>query len=370
MKCTCARADLNDALTAVSKAVAIKPSTPVLAGIYLRAAGNEIELQATNFSVSITAQIPANVESEGAVVVSGKIITAVVSKLDSEIVTLANDDNPAALTLKSDAAAFELLSMDAEDFPQVHREDAAQSFRIRRRALVSLISRTVFACSRDDSRPVFTGCLFDISTAGVTCVATNASRIAVARERIIDEADGLRFILHAATLRNLLSMLSFSTDELVTVDFSGNTVAFSFGTIYMSARVIDGAFPPYDKVIPLTASTTATLDVAELRRALERLAIIAADTDYNSAAFEFSPDGLAVTADSINVGKSIEHIDAAVEGADIAPVFNISFLTDALKVFEGKRISFYMNQPSAPVKISAPDDASFDYILTPLRTQP
>lgn len=369
MKCTCSKNDLKDALQAVVRAVAVKPTTPVLAGIYLRAAGNELELQATNFSIGVVAKVPANIEAEGATVVTGKYFSDIINRLSGEIVTLTNENDTSALTLKSDAASFEILSMDAEDFPRISPESATHSFRINRNTLKSLISRTVFACAKDDSRPVFAGCLIDISGTSVTFVATNASRIAIARDTILDELDRLQFILHAATLKNLIAMLASASDNTISVAFSGNSVAFTFDNIFLTSRLIDGTFPPYDKIIPAACSTTATLSPADLRVALDRMLIIAQETEYKSVLFRFTQDGLELSANSYAIGKSIEHIDSNVSGADLDLSFNISFLTDALKVFDSDALAFGMNQPLSPVKISAAGDDSFTYIITPLRHQ-
>lgn len=369
MKCTCSRSDFNSALNAVSKAVAVKPSTPVLAGIYMRAAGDTLELQATNFSIGVIAKIPANVEVEGAVVAMGKILLPIVQKFSGEIVTLTNENDTTALTLKSDAASFELLSMDADDFPRINREDATHSFRINRSALINLINRTVFACAKDESRPVFTGCFADISGTSITFVATNTSRIAIAKETIFDEIDSLQFIVHASTLKNLLSMLYGTDDSIVTVDFSSNGVSFTFDNIFMSSRLIDGTFPPYDKIIPASCATTAELDVSELRLAIERMQIIARESEYQTLRFIFTQEGLELSSNSYSVGKSIEHVDSSVSGDDLEIAFNVNYLTDALKVFDSKTIEFSMNQPLTPVKIRGLGDDDFTYIITPLRTQ-
>lgn len=370
MKCTCSKKDLNDALSAVVKAVAVKPSTPILSGIYLRAEGHELELQATNFSISVIAKIPVNIEAEGAIVVNGKHFAEIANKLGGEIVTLTNEDNAAAITLKSEAASFEIFSMDAEDFPRIHKEDATQSFRVQKEVLRDLIRRTVFACSgKDDSRPVFTGCCFLISGSDITVVATNSQRIAIAKEKIFDELNDLQFIVHAATLKNLLGMIFNSTDNIITVDFSGRDVAFSFDNIFMSSRLIDGTFPPYERIIPPSCETTAKVDVAELRVAIERMQIIARETEYQTVCLKFTQEGLEISSTAHDVGKSIEHVDAEVRGGDLEIAFNVNYILDALKIFDDEAITFGMNQPLMPVVIRGADDEEFTYVVTPQRTQ-
>lgn len=369
MKCTCSKDDLNGALSAVIKAVAVKPSTPVLAGIYLQAAGDSLELQATNFAISVVARVPANVEVEGATVVTGRVLAAVVQKFSGDIVTLTNEKDAATLELRSEAASFELLSMDAEDFPRINRETSLHSFRINKGALIRLINRTVFACAKDEGRPVFAGCFIDISGTAITFVATNTSRIAIARDVLSDSLDSLQFIVHAATLRNLLGMLYRAADAVVTVGFSGSEVTFSFDDIFLTSRIIDGAFPPYDKVIPASCATTADLDLRDLRAAVDRMQIIAREAEYQTLRFTFTQDGLELSSNSYTLGSSVEHLDSNVSGDDIELSLNFNFLIDALKAFDTEKVSFGMNQPLTPVKISPLGADDFTYIITPLRTQ-
>lgn len=373
MKCVCSKDDLNDALSAVSSAVAVKPSTPILSGIYMRTVEDAIEFQATNFEISVVARVRANVEQDGATITNGRILASIVQKFSGDIVTITNENDPSTVALRSEAAAFDLNVMDADDFPLIHRESPTHTFRINKESLIRLITHSVFACAKaDDGRPIFTGCFFDISGSSVNVVATNASRIAIVSGNILDELDSLQFIVPAFTLRSLLAMLYRASDSTVSVAFSANEVTFSFDDISFTSRLIDGAFPPYDKVIPETSSTSATINLRALRSAVDRMLIIAREADYQTLRFAFSQEGLELSSTSHSLGTSVEHLDSDVTGDDIALSFNFNFLADALKVFNSdpaSDITFAMTQPLAPVKISADADSAFTYILTPLRTQ-
>ena len=185
MKFTCAKNELKDALQVANRAVAVKPQTPILAGVYLRAEGSTLEMQANNFSLGIITKVAVNTEDAGEVVVVGKYFQEIVSKLPGETVTISHEHGESVVNIKSGSAAFNLLAMSAEDFPKVKSQEVVTSFKIRSAALKNLIRRTVFAsASEDASRPIFTGCLFEINGNSITVAATNTHRIAIQKDTI------------------------------------------------------------------------------------------------------------------------------------------------------------------------------------------
>ena len=178
MKFTCAKNELKDALTVANRAVAVKPQTPILAGIYLRAEGSTLEMQANNFSLGIITKIAVNTEVPGEIVVVGKYFQEIIAKLPGETVTISYDSGDNIVYITSGASKYNLLAMSAEDFPKVKTQEVVTSFKIRAAALKDLIKRTVFACATDDAaRPIFTGCLFELNGNSITVAATNTHRI-------------------------------------------------------------------------------------------------------------------------------------------------------------------------------------------------
>ena len=364
MKVTVSRTDLRDAIARVIPAVAVKPSVPVIAGIYMKAEHSGLTLRATNFNLDITAKIPANVETAGDIVATGKFFSQIVNKLGGEIVTLSDANNQ--LTIRSDAASFDILTMDAGDFPsELKLSEGAAAFRIRRDALKDSIRKTVFACAKEDSRPVFAGVNFTLSGTDFRARATNASRIAFFQAKTFDAADA-NIIVHANALRALQNALG--TDSFVTCEFDSQHATFSFDNIRFTTRLINGNFPPADKLVPQNCATTAEVEVSELRAAIERMQVISTDNGYNQISMAFTQDGLAISTSSDSIGKAIENVDADVTGSDAALAFNCAFILDVLKVIDGFKVQFGINEPLAPAKIIDNDDPDFVYVVTPLRT--
>ena len=368
MKFTCAKNDLKDALQIANRAVAVKPQTPVLAGVYLRAEGSTLEMQANNFSLGIITKVPANTEEPGDVVVVGKYFQEIVAKLPGDTVTITYEQSDNTVYINSGSAAFNLLAMAAEDFPKVKSQEIATSFKIRAGALKKLIRRTVFACASEDaSRPIFTGCLFEINGNSITVAATNTHRIAIQKENIADEIESMSFIVPSSTLRDLLRMLG-SSENYVTIDYSGKYIAFTFDNIFMTSRLIEGQFPPYEKVVPASCEIHAKLNVGEMLSAVDRVALISKETEYNTIRFIFTRDGINVSSNSPEVGKAEEHVNASLEGEDIDISFNVKYIAEVLNVLESENCRIGLNKPLFPIDIREEDNDDYVYIVTPVRT--
>ena len=369
MKFTCAKNELKDALQVANRAVAVKPQTPILAGVYLRAEGSTLEMQANNFSLGIITKVAVNTEDAGEVVVVGKYFQEIVSKLPGETVTISHEHGESVVNIQSGSAAFNLLAMSAEDFPKVKSQEVVTSFKIRSVALKNLIRRTVFAsASEDASRPIFTGCLFEINGNSITVAATNTHRIAIQKDTISDEISEMNFIVPSATLRDLARMIDTQSENLVTVDYSGKYIAFTFDNIFMTSRLIEGQYPPYEKVVPASCDMHVRVKVAELLAAVDRVALISKETEYNTIRFIFTQDGVNVSSTSPEVGKAEEHVDATLEGEDLDISFNVKYISEVLSVLETEYCRIGMNKPLYPIDIREEDSDEYIYIVTPVRT--
>mgnify|MGYP002626116103 CR=1 FL=1 len=371
MNCICSQRELKDALIAASKALPAKAQTPILNGIYITAKNDQLEIQATDFSLGVIAKISAEIENEGTIVVNGKNITEIISKLDGDIVTISTEEGAKSANFKSEAAAFSLYTMDAEEFPKVNVQEFDHSFFIKNNVLRKLIARSTFAASNDDSRPIFQGCSVTIENSAITFVATNTHRLVVVKAEIEDDIPGEnKFIIPAKTLNDLMWIInSAREDNGVKVEFSDKHIAFTVNDVFVTCRLIDGQFPPHEKVIPASCETYATLDIGEFRSAINRVEIISKQTEYNTVRLAFSNEGLELSSDSYDTGKVIEHVNAAVEGSNVEIAFNLKYIQDLLKISGGgDEVRIGMNDKLSPADFRLVDDEDFIYIVTPVRT--
>lgn len=365
MKITVARKEIADALKFVNKACAVKSATPILSGIYLSATESRLEMQATDNTLGIIAKIPANVEENGTTVLVGKYFLEIISKLNGNTVTISTNENFAEIS--SEGTKYNLLKLDAEDFPKIRQEENLQSFTLSQRKLKKLIRRTYFSAdfSKDASRPIFTGVLFKFDGEKLTLAATNTHRLAVATEKNSASIEEFEFLVPAKILQEISAMLG-DGDE-IKINYTGKTANFIFANYLVTARLVKGMYPPFERLLNEEKNIFATIDVVELKKALERVAIIAKESEYETVALRFADSELKISASSNDIGKAEEVVQAEITGGELEIAFNINYWLDVLKVLGAGKIIIGMTKPLAPAEVKIVDDYSFQYIVTPVR---
>lgn len=366
MKFSCYKNDLTEALQFAIRAVAVKPMTPILAGIYLKAEGSMLELQANNFSTGIITRIPVNTEVAGEVVVSGKRFQEFVRNMPDNTITFSVEDN--TLSIESGGASVELLTMTASDFPKVKTPDTERSFKIQTTVLKDLIKKTAFAVGKDDARPIFTGCCFEIKGDTISMIATNTHRLALAKAQLNETYEESTFVVPAEALRDIMYRIDSSdVENYVTINYSTRYLTFTFDNVFVNTRLVEGMFPPYEKVIPASSSTNVKVDTAAFKRAVDFVSLMSKETEYNTVKFTFTDGGIEISSNSPEVGGAGQNIEAEIDGDDLEISFNVAYIADVLKVIDSKQIDIALNDKYSPAAFTEPGNDNYVYIATPVR---
>lgn len=367
MKFSCYKNDLTEALQFVIRAVAVKPMTPILAGIYLRAEGSMLELQANNFSTGIVTRIPVNTEVAGEVVVSGKRFQEFIRNMPDDTITFQDEGN--ALMIESGGASVELLTMTASDFPKVKTPETDRSFRIRTTVLRDLIRKTVFAVGKDDSRPIFMGCCFEIAGDKISLIATNAHRLAIATEKLNDSYEECSFVVPADTLRGLMLRIDpKDVENYITINYSTRYLTFTFDNVFVNSRLIEGQFPSYERIIPKSGTTHVTVKATDFKRVVEFISLMSKETEYNTVKLIFSDGAIEISSNSPEVGGAVQNVEAQIDGEELEISFNVDYIADVLRVIDSAQVNIELNDRYSPAKFTEPDNDSYVYIATPVRT--
>ena len=197
MKVICNGLELADALQKVSKAIPQKKGIPILEGIKMSAAGNELTLSATDTAFAIIKNIKADVMIEGETVVPGKFITEFARKLSSENqIELDLDDND-SLKIKYMDSEVNIQCMDVNEFPPINELQAETTVVMQQSALKDLINKIIFAASTDEYRPILTGVLFRLEGSVLTGVALDGYRLAAAKKALDHDYDKRDMVIPA-----------------------------------------------------------------------------------------------------------------------------------------------------------------------------
>ncbi len=367
MKITCTKEMLNHAVQTVQKAIATKTPMPILTGIYLSAKNNQLELQATNYEIGISCTMDAIVEEPGDIVLSGRYFQELVRKLPGENIEICSSLEDRTIKITSNQAQFNLLSLPAEEFPVLNSPTSDTILTVKDNILRELIKKTVFACANDESKPIFTGALLEIDQHNITMAATNTHRIAIKKDQIGHNVSTVKMIIPSKILNELARIMISDIPMDVTIYYQKNHVSFAFDNIYILSRLIEGNFPDYNKVIPPSFATLITITTDDFMDAVERVSLLARDTDYNIIKLAFKNDCVIITSNNPDVGKACETVPATMQGNEIEIAFNAKYVTDILKNITSDKLIFSLNTPLSPASIKPIDDETYNYIITPVR---
>ena len=382
MKVVCSQSELNSALQLVSRAVATRPTHPVLANVLLTADAGSNRLSLTGFDLSLGIQtsLAASVETSGAITLPARLLGEIVSRLSSDSpVTLAVDDSGEQVQLTSLSGSYQMRGMSADDYPDLPMVESGMTLKLQPERLVQALKGTLFASSADEAKQLLTGVHLKFNQRALEAAATDGHRLAVlnVEDALQDAAvtdavddEGFAVTLPSRSLREVERLMaSWRSDEPVSLFCDRGQVVFLAADQMVTSRTLEGTYPNYGQLIPDGFTRTFGMDRRALIAALERIAVLA-DQHNNVVKFSSQPeDGVVqISADAQDVGSGSESLPANLEGDAMQIAFNVRYLLDGLKAMGSDRIVLHCNAPTTPAVLRS-DDASeaFTYLVMPVQ---
>jgi DNA polymerase-3 subunit beta len=380
MKLVCSQAELSASLQLVSRAVASRPTHPVLANVLLTAdaATNRISLTGFDLHLGIQTTVPASVETSGAVTLPARLFGDIISRLSSDSpITLSCEEGQEQVDLTSLSGSYQMRGMSADDFPDLPLVQTGTPIQLDPGSLVQGLRATLFASSGDESKQLLTGVHLSLDGEGLECAATDGHRLAVLRlPHLTSDADegvaGEPFsvTVPARSLRELERLLSGrpSADPLSLFCDRGQVVLLWADQV-LTSRSLEGTYPNYRQLIPASFSRTITLDRRAFTSSLERVAVLA-DQHNNVVKMALDPARglLTISVDAQDVGSGSEQLPAEMEGEPIEIAFNVRYLLEGLKVIGTDRVRLQCNAPTTPAVLSpAGEESDYTYLVMPVQ---
>ncbi|MFZ9754299.1 MAG: DNA polymerase III subunit beta [Cyanobium sp.] len=379
MKLVCSQAELNASLQLVSRAVAGRPTHPVLANVLLTADAGTGRLSLTGFDLSLGIQtsLAASVQSSGAITLPARLFGEIVARMPSDSpISLSCEEGGEQVELSSASGSYQMRGMPADDFPELPLAQSSTPIRLDPDVLVKGLRATLFASSSDEAKQLLTGVHLGLDAQGLECAATDGHRLAVLRLEnsaegpITDEpADVLDVTVPARSLRELERLLSGRGGaEAVSLFCDRGQVVFQWADQLLTSRSLDGTYPNYRQLIPESFARSLSLDRRSLVAALERVAVLA-DQHNNVVKLSTDPAAgqLAISADAQDVGSGSESLAADVSGEAIQIAFNVRYVLEGLKAMGSERVELRCNAPTTPVVLAPHDDPAFTYLVMPVQ---
>ena len=384
MEIVCNQNEFNYAIQLVSKAVASRPTHPILANLLLTAdqGTNKISLTGFDLNLGIQTSFDATVNKSGAITVPSKLLSEIVNKLPSETpVSLDVDESSDNILIKSDRGSFNIKGIPSEDYPSLPFVESGTSLNIDPSSFLKALKLTIFASSSDDSKQLLTGVNFTFNLKYLESAATDGHRLAVVlienkenfdeKEDFASNEENLSVTIPTRSLREIEKLVSLrSSENSIKLFYDKGQVVFISSNQIITTRTLEGSYPNYSQLIPDNFTKLFTFNTKKIIESLERIAVLA-DQQSSVVKIKLNEKDLAlVSADAQDIGNASELVPVSFDFDQFDIAFNVRYLLEGLKVISSENVIFKCNLPTTPAVLVPEDNInSFTYLVMPVQVR-
>jgi DNA polymerase-3 subunit beta len=367
MNLTISKEQIINGLQAVQNVVSTRTTLPILSNVLLRAEGERLEFTATDLDVTVACAVEAKVTKTGASTVPVKKLFGIVRELSSLEIELEVDEKNTC-SVRAGASFYKINGLSADEFPPLPKFKEEKKVVLPQETLKSMMKKTSFAISTDESRYVLNGIFLSLKDHKMTMVATDGRRLALVDEEVdIAEKSQGEFIVPAKTVNELNRLLQDKGE--VEIQYAENQASFTLkdekgSSVLIVTKLIEGNYPNYRQVIPAETKERVALVREEFLHALRRAEIMTSEKS-NSVKLSFTKNKLEITANSPEVGEAKESLAINYKGPDMAIAFNPKYVIDPLNALTNDEVFLELIDELSPgvLKINGP----FLYVVMPMR---
>lgn len=371
MKFTVDRDVLSEAVSWTARSLSPRPPAPVLSGLLIRAEQHTVTISSFDHEISAQLHIEADVENEGTVLVSGRLLNDIVKALPAAPVTIEVEDSKAIVTCRS--SRFTLSTMPVDEYPELPAMPELAG-TVDGSAFARAVSQVITAASKDDTLPILTGVKVEFEGDTITFLATDRYRLAM-REINWSPADpniSTSALIKAKTLNDVAKQLAGGGELNIALTESAELVGFSSGGRRTTSVLVDGDYPKIRQLFPEETPIHAVVNTAELIEASRRVSLVSERNGH--VRLQFTEDGQVILdAGADDAAAASEVISADLTGESITVGFNPAYLNEGLSVIDSEYLRFSFVSAPKPAMITGqqtPDgenSTDFRYLLMPVR---
>lgn len=328
--------------------ISAKPQIPILSGVLLQTENGKLSFQSTDLRVGFQITLPAKIEEEGGVVVPAKIFAEFLATLSPGPVELKTDGDQLLVSQKK--TKVKIPTFPSAEYPPFPKREGNE-FEFPAKLFIESIQSVLYTASLDETRPVLASLLFVLKDGMLTCACTDGYRLSVVKEKMEGNAEKeVKLLLPARSMQELMSVLVHSSTKKVYVSVS-QELSQTFITVddfMILLRMVEGEFPPYERIIPSSFAFETSLDREEWIGALKTAMVFARESS-SIVNLEFTDSQCRVISASTGAGEQEGVISSTGKPSEPKKIaFNGKFLLDVLQHLEGERVEFKMTDELKP----------------------
>ncbi|MBI4004939.1 DNA polymerase III subunit beta [Candidatus Roizmanbacteria bacterium] len=364
MKITLSKDLLHDKLNIASRFTSTKLTTVnTLQGVLLKGEKNKIHLYTTDLTVYFHTLISTDSENDFEIILEPKKIVEFLQFLNPGSIEIIIKEKQVTISQDKTKGNFPVIT--SVEFPLPPKTKIKQQ-KIDITLFKKNLPLILFATSHDETRPALTGVNFVVVDEELILVATDGFRLSLIKMKKQIELSNM--LVPGSFLTELLR---YGKDEKE-IGFSyiseEKMIAFFIGETTFYSRLIEGDFPPYERVIPTEVVSTVTLEREELLRNIKLISVFARESSH-VVVCEFKKDGLYVRPKKDSNADNTAYQEIQLKGAEQTVAFNYRFMLDLLNNLDTKTLQIEILRPDAPIVFKAEKNQDFLHIIMPVRIQ-
>lgn len=363
MKLKVTQEHLNQALASVSRVANSRNTLPILSNVLIKTQNNRLSLAATNLDIAIVHYIGAKISEEGSITVPARLMQDFVASLPSSVIELELTNTKLRVT--TDQYHSVVNGIIADDFPVMPTINEGVTWTIGAATLKKGLQQVVFAASSDETRQILTGVYIHTKNKKMYIASTDSYRLA---ERELGEnSEDIAILVPATAMQDLLRIIG-DFDGDVTAKHDGQQVLFKVGDVELTARLVEGVYPDYQKLIPSDFSSSIRLKRADLVNVTKVSSLFARES-AGSVTIELDEKAKTLSIRSVasQLGENTATAAGDVNGSGSITI-NSRYLLDALQALTGDEVLFGFNGKLEPTILDDPKDPTYKHIIMPLKS--
>ncbi len=364
MRFTCEKSSLVAAISVASRTVAQKSTLPAIEGIFFRA-GMDLQLTGFNLETAITVSAEADILETGACIMPARLLFDIVRRMPEGPVSVYVDENYKVF-IKAGHSNFNISASNAEDYPELPDVENRNGVSMPQKKLREMIGSTIFAVSENQSRPIHTGCLFEVEGGTISVVAVDGYRLARQTYHPENpEGRTMHFVVPAAALKEVEKILG--EEGNVTFTLGPKHILFEIGNATLVCRLLEGDFLDWRRVVPTDCPIKLVANVSDLAATIDRVGLIVTEKVKSPVRCVFG-DNMASFRTTTTIGAAEDQCAMAGNGQELEIGFNCRYLADALRAVPSEEVCLELKNGLSPIVFTpVREEDDFAYMVLPVR---
>lgn len=371
MELTVSKFDLLKELTATQGVVERKTTIPILSNFLFEAADDKLSITATDLDLSLRTSCPVKVKKEGSCTIPARKLYDYVKLLPDGDISIKLLENH-WVQIRSGRSNTKMVGMARANFPSLPAFPTAGVVKIPAQILRTMIAKTIFAISSEESRYTLSGALLVLKPESVSMVATDGHRLAHIENTTarFEGINDMRILVPKKAMAELNSLLQSSDAETIEFAKDESTLFFRVGGRLLTARQLTGQFPNYEAVLPRDNNKMVVVHGEDLNSAIQRVAQFA-DERSGAIRLRLDKNEIRVSSSSTDSGESEDSVETTFSGDPLVIGFNSQYLLDFLKAASGKDVQLEFKDPQSAGQLRPAEngdgDFKYRYVVMPMR---